>query len=119
MKLSEKQRKFSLMVAKFILFAYEMGCELTLGEAHRPKIMQDFYLKNGKTKVKRSKHQDRLAIDFNLFIDNKYITDGNKYRKLGEYWESMGGRWGGRFGVAKKDYDKEVGWDANHIEYRG
>ena len=119
-KLSEKQREFTLMVARFIDFVYsKLGYELTEGEAWRPQMMQDYYLKTGKSEVKHSTHQDRLAEDFNLFINGVYVTDKEKYRPLGEYWESIGGRWGGRFGVKKENYDKEVGWDAGHFEYGG
>ncbi len=117
MTTSEKQRKFSLMVARLIDFVYSNGMECTLGEAWRPQMMQDFYFKTGKSKVKYSTHQDRLAIDLNLFINEKYATNPEDYRSSGEYWESIGGRWGGRFGIQKEDYDKKVGWDSGHFEY--
>lgn len=81
--------------------------------------MQEIYLKQGKSKVKHSKHQDRLAIDLNLFIKGRYITDPERYRPLGEFWECLGGRWGGRFGLQKNDYDTKIGFDANHFEHKG
>jgi len=43
----------------------------------------------GKTK--------RLAIDLNLFKDGEYLTDTEDHRFLGEFWESLGGTWGGRW----------------------
>ncbi|RAP72898.1 D-alanyl-D-alanine carboxypeptidase family protein [Candidatus Erwinia dacicola] len=36
-------------------------------------------------------------MDFNLFINGQYQTDSAAYLPLGEYWESLGGTWGGRF----------------------
>ena len=119
MKLSEKQREFTFMVAKLINWVEKSKHSfITFGEVYRPKEMQEIYLKEGKTKVKHSKHQDRLAVDFNLFINGKYTPKPEDYRPLGEYWETLGGRWGGRFGVPKKDWDKKNGWDSNHFEYK-
>ncbi len=53
-------------------------------------------LKNGKG-IANSLHCQRLAVDFNLFINGIYQTDTAAYKPLGEYWESLGGAWGGRF----------------------
>ncbi len=117
MKLSEKQRRLTLMVAELTLFAYARDMELTLGEAFRSEEQQAMHIKSGRSRVKRSKHQDRLAVDFNLFIDGKYVRDRESYRKLGEKWEAIGGRWGGRFGLDPEEYDIKVGWDAGHFEY--
>jgi hypothetical protein len=36
-------------------------------------------------------------MDLNLFVNGKYVTDGEAHKPLGEKWESMGGSWGGRF----------------------
>ena len=119
MSLSQRQQTFSIMVANLILYALQEGYGLTFGEAYRTKDQQALYFKSGHSRVKYSKHQDRLAVDFNLFIDGKYVTDKEQYRKIGEYWESDGGRWGGRFGVKKEDYDTEIGWDAGHFEFVG
>ncbi|WKZ33686.1 MAG: M15 family metallopeptidase [Thermodesulfobacteriota bacterium] len=117
MELSEKQRRFTARVAELIRFAYSNGLELTLGEAYRTEEQQKLYLKSGKSRTMASPHRERLAVDLNLFIGGKYVSDGEAYRPLGEKWESLGGRWGGRFGVRKEEYGTKVGWDANHFEY--
>ncbi|MCK5563702.1 MAG: M15 family metallopeptidase [Planctomycetes bacterium] len=119
MSLSERQQTFSIMVAKLIFFALQEGMALTFGEAFRTKEQQTLHLKSGKSRVRRSKHQARLAVDFNLFIDGKYVRGKEKYRAIGEKWEELGGRWGGRFGVAQDEYKTKVGWDAGHFEYIG
>ena len=107
------------MVAELTLFAYARGLELTFGEVFRTKEQQEIHMKSGRSRVARSKHQDRLAVDFNLFVDGAYVRDKEKYRPLGEKWEEIGGRWGGRFGVAPEEFETKVGWDAGHFEYGG
>lgn len=118
MKLSEKQRRFSKKVALLLVWVgTHPGWSVTLGEVWRPLRLQRIYFREGKTKTLSSKHVQKLAVDLNFFINGNYITDKKKYRPLGEFWEYLGGRWGGRFGVKKKDYDKKVGWDPFHFEY--
>lgn len=90
MTLGQKQRKFTLMVAKLIEFAYEKGYELSFGDAFR-----DSRVPYGHP---NSLHRRRLAVDFNLFKDGKYLNSSKAHTELGEYWESIGGSWGGRFG---------------------
>ena len=91
-----KQRRFSLMVAKLIEFAYANGFEITFGEAYRPPETAKLYEEQGRG-IKQSLHEFRLAIDLNLFKDGVYLTETEDHQPLGEYWESMGGSWGGRF----------------------
>ena len=86
MTLGDKQRKFSIMIAKLIIFAYEQGYEITCG---------DFFAHDGHKDG--SFHYKKLAADLNLFKDRKYLTKTESHRFLGEKWESMGGTWGGRF----------------------
>ncbi len=96
MKLSEKQRTFTLMVAQIILFAYARGYDLTFGEVYRTGEQQALHFESGRSRVRHSRHQDRLAVDFNLFSDGSYVRDKESYRQMGEKWEAIGGRWGGR-----------------------
>ena len=89
MNLSEKQSNFTHMVALLILHAEQLGFKLTFGDAYRsPKVEYGH---------KNSLHRKRLAVDFNLFKGGRYLTATNDYLPLGEYWESIGGSWGGRF----------------------
>lgn len=96
MTLSEKQRKFTRMLGHLIVFANENGYELTLGEAYRTPEQAAINAKKG-IGIKNSLRTSRLAIDLNLFINGKYSPDSADYRPLGEYWESLGGAWGGNF----------------------
>lgn len=112
MKLSEKQQIFTSLVAQLIQWSYATGYGLTFGEAWRPPEMVAIYAKNGKGSSV-SVHPDRLAVDFNLFVNGKYRCDTESYRPLGEKWESLNPvcRWGGRFTRA----------DGNHfsMEFQG
>ena len=103
----EKQSIFLQNVAKLILWAFENGYELTAGELWRTQEQHDWNIKNGKSKAKRSRHQDRLAVDLNLFIGGVYKTDRESYKPLAVYWKSL-------HSLNKAGYD--WGWDANHFE---
>lgn len=97
MTLGQKQRKFSLMVAHLIQHAYQLGYEVTLGDAYRdPRVFGDMGDKKGYGRA-HSVHKLRLAIDLNLFKDGRYLRSTESHRPLGEFWESIGGSWGGRF----------------------
>lgn len=86
MGLRQKQSIFARMVADLIMWAYDQGYEITFG---------DTYAKTGhKT---GSLHYSRLAIDLNLFKDGQYLQTTEAHQPLGDYWESIGGTWGGRF----------------------
>lgn len=96
MTLSEKQSLFTVMIAQLILWANDKGYRLTFGEAYRTPEQAAINAKSGKG-ISNSLHTQRLAVDFNLFINGQYQTDSTAYQPLGEYWESLGGAWGGRF----------------------
>ena len=111
MTLGEKQRAFTRMIADLIQFAYESGYELTFGDAYRDPRVHGKYGDKGSYSAAKSLHKERLAVDFNLFLNGNWISDGSSehWQVLGDYWESLGGSWGGRFN------------DANHfsLEHNG
>lgn len=89
-KLGDKQQRFTRMIADLIIFAYNQGYTLSFGDAYRdPRCPYGH---------RNSLHRSRLAVDFNLFRNGKYLKKTEDHRELGEYWESIGGSWGGRFG---------------------
>lgn len=97
MPLGQKQRHFAQMVARLILKAAELGYEVTLGDAYRdPRVFGEIGVRQGYGES-RSAHKQRLAIDLNLFRGGKYLSSTEDHRALGEWWESQGGTWGGRF----------------------
>lgn len=90
------QFAFSQDAARLVLKAAELGYNVTLGESWRPPEQAALNeLKH--VGVARSLHPDRLAIDINLFIGPRYITDDTGHRELGAWWKSLGPRhrWGG------------------------
>lgn len=95
--LGQKQRRFTRMIGLLIEFAYQQGYELTFGDAYRdPRVHGDVGVKKSYSSA-NSVHKSRLAVDFNLFKNGVYLTSTEDHRELGEFWESIGGTWGGRF----------------------
>ena len=96
--LGQKQRRFTRMIGLLIEYAYQQGYELTFGDAYRdPRVHGDVGVKKSYSSA-NSVHKSRLAADFNLFKNGVYLTSTEDHRELGEFWESIGGTWGGRFG---------------------
>ena len=97
--LGQKQRLFAKYVPRLIDRAYELGYEVTLGDAFRdPRVHGDLGIKKGYGYAK-SAHKQKLAIDLNLFKDGVYLPNTEDHKELGEFWESIHelARWGGRF----------------------
>ncbi len=118
MSLQALQTQFALMVARLIVHATELDYEPTLGEAYRTPEQAAINAKKG-TGIEHSLHCDRLAIDILLFKGGIYLTSTCDYEQLGEWWESIGGTWGGRF---KRDpVTGKGGPDGDHfsLAYQG
>ena len=117
-ELLQKQFKFSILISDFISWLYSQGYTVQKGDAWRSTdklyipggvegfeddlkySYQELLFYNKKTKILYGKHNDRLAEDLLIWKEFKQLTK-EEYRPIGEHWESMGGRWGGRFGVSK------------------
>ncbi len=95
--LCQKQRTFTRMIGLLIEYAYQQGYELTFGDAFRDPRVHGGVGEKKSYSTANSLHKQRLAVDFNLFKDGKYLGDTESYAPLGEYWESIGGTWGGHF----------------------
>jgi hypothetical protein len=99
MTLRQRQSKFARMVPRLLDKAHELGFDVTLGDLYRdPRLHGDVGVKRGYGAAS-SYHKLRLAIDINLFRDGLYLASTEDHRELGEWWESIGGTWGGRFKV--------------------
>jgi len=98
MTLHDQQEQFTLKVAYLIRWAYDHGYTLTFGDAYRhPKFSKEQLGEDKSYFHNWSFHCKRLAIDLNLFKNEEYLTKTEEYKPLGEYWESIGGSWGGRW----------------------
>jgi len=94
--LRKKQSLFVQMIAELVRYAYANGYELTYGQVLRTQAEANANAKSGAG-ISNSLHNIALAVDFNLFKDGKWLKTSEAHQPLGEYWESMGGSWGGRF----------------------
>ncbi len=131
--LKEKQFQFTKIVGEFLVWLYQQGFQCRFGDAWRSTdklcvpggnegfeddnkySYQELLFYNRKSKVTYSKHNDRLAIDLLISKNGKKLTN-EEYRIVGEKWESLGGKWGGRFGIKKEEQNIKIGWDAEHFE---
>jgi D-alanyl-D-alanine carboxypeptidase len=112
----DTQHAFAQDVAHLLIQAQERGYTVTLGEAWRTPEQQAIYLKTGRSKVSKSQHMSRLAVDLNLFQDGKLCTR-EQIKPLGDWWEaiSLAHRWGGNWrGLV--DAGKSSFVDAPHFE---
>ena len=131
MTLGERQCDFTSAVAKLVAFANGRGLRVKVQEWNRLLETQLRYVQEKKAKTTDSRHLDLLAVDLVIIKDGRALNtgapaDNEEYRPLGEYWESLGGRWGGRF-VDKGEFKfknnrpfdpaRDIGWDPCHFEF--
>lgn len=119
MTLGEKQRLFAKLLPALLNQAHTMGYEVTLGDAYRdPRLFGAVGEKKGYGH-KKSNHKRRLAIDLNLFLEGRFLTETEDHFELGQWWESLHPlcRWGGRF----TDKNGNPKPDGNHysLEHEG
>jgi len=126
MKISDKQRTFAVRVGSLLTFCNREEIPVRFGDAFRSTdrlkcshcdelvSYQELLFYNGRSKVKSGNHNLRLAIDLIFDGENKDVD----CRKAGEYWESIGGGWGGRFGVKSEEFASKIGWDPGHFEWK-
>jgi len=122
-RLSEEQQEFTTDIACLIQFANSIGVELTFGEAYRTnsqvllnyfgfKVVRDgnslLLVKRKRTSwTLRSKHPNRLAVDFNFFINGNLYYKHPLINQIGRYWcdlnslNEWGGNWLDRNGKQK------------------
>lgn len=109
MSLSGRQQMFTEHIAMLINYASSNGYGLTFGDAYRdPRVFGKF----GETKPEsyaaiNSVHKVRLAVDFNVFKNGKYLTgeeSKNAHSFLHDYWDSLGGA-------------KRIDEDLNHYSF--
>jgi hypothetical protein len=98
MKLGKKQELFSRCLARLLVYAFDNGYEVRMGQVERSKEEAQ-RLANEGNGIANSLHTQRLAGDLYLFKDGKYLTRTADYKPLGDYWESLHElcRWGGSF----------------------
>jgi len=100
------------LFGKLIQYAYENNIDFIITTFYRTAEEQNKLYKEGKSKCDgykvKSRHQLWRAVDVAVLRDGNIIWEGDEYTRLGEYWESLGGTWGGRW--------KEPSGDLYHFE---
>ena len=119
MTLRQAQSKFAWMLGRLLVKSEALKTPVAILELYRSLETQRAYVARKVSKTLNSKHLDGLAVDL-LFLsdiedDGKMNYSPEKYKELGLFWESLGGRWGGRFGDNPAT-EKIEGWDAGHFE---
>ena len=91
--------QFTEDIGKLIFYCFRNEIGLTFGDAFRSTEQQQIYVDLGLSKTMNSKHLQRLAVDFNFFINGKLVYDKAKLQHIGDHWESLrkGNKWGGSF----------------------
>jgi hypothetical protein len=84
MTYGEKRTKFTSDIALLIQRAVELGFEIRFVPEHSKHM-------GG------SLHFIGLAKDFDLYKDGVYLMKTEDHLPLGEFWESLGNTWGGRW----------------------
>ena len=119
MTLRQRQTKFWLMIAQLIFKGHILQTPFFISEWGRSLAQQKLNVAKKLSKTMKSKHLDGLAVDiiFLSDVDDDGVVNfsPDKYRELGEYWESIGGEWGGRYGD-DPDTKKIEGWDSGHFQ---
>jgi hypothetical protein len=98
---------FLVNVGRLILKARELGIPFIIFTFHRSPEEQLVEFNAGRSRTKDGLHIKWLAIDGALWDDMNKDGTVNKdeirwsfdlrYTTLGQYWESLGGVWGGRW----------------------
>ncbi len=110
--LKDKQSLFLKNIGLLIAYVNTLeGWQMTEGEGERPVWVAGIYAgvdkrvpeQNGKGII-NSLHCDRLAHDFNFYLNGNYITDKETLKPIADYWKSLDplNAWGGDF---VKPYD--------------
>jgi len=98
---------FLVNLARLLTQATELGISVIAFTFYRSPEDQIKEFDSGRSRTLNSLHQKWLAIDLALWED--VDSDGNvdkeeirwkadpRYVTLGQYWESLGGVWGGRW----------------------
>lgn len=93
MKLSDQQWEFTQDVNLLLKYILDRQMKITWGEAWRPDFVQYIYWWFGKSKLKKGRHGERLAIDLIFFFDGKPLDNKfenvEKIKHVGKFWESL------------------------------
>lgn len=127
MTLLERQCLHTERIGLLLGCAKALGMKVKVVEWNRLLSTQKEYVAAGKSKTLASTHLDNCGTDIYVvaggravvLVDKSPESDNALYRQLGAFWESLGGRWGGRFGLENQPAAVravKIGWDPYHFE---
>lgn len=99
MTLGEKQEQFQRMMTKFKTWLIAQNIGIRGGDAFRdPRVHGEMGEKMAYGH-RNSCHKLKLAEDLYLrdIAKNRMLSTFDDFLPYGEYWEQLGGTWGGRF----------------------
>ncbi len=99
MSLGDTQREFSRDIVYLKIHMLAMGYEFTEGDAYRDPRVHGVWGKKTSYSHAESLHKLRLAVDINLFLNGRYLTETKDHKQFGTYWESLNSKnkWGGNY----------------------
>lgn len=105
--------KFARSVSKLLVYATNNDIDILAISLFRTVAQQQAMFAKGVSRCDGvrsiSKHQLGRAIDIVILRGGSIIWDNiPEYTQLGEYWESLGGRWGGRWSKLNDIYHFEM-----------
>lgn len=115
---ASQYRKFNHMVADLLLFADRTGIPIKGGEWYRTQAAAAVNAASGVGSI-NSKHIYSLAIDLVITTPDGLgivMLNDPRYRQLGDFWESQGGRWGGNFKTSA--YSDIYHFELNELPYK-
>lgn len=87
------QAEFLRDVARLTLYADSLGFDVTSGEFQRPRMMQEYYVKTGRSTTMKSDHLYRRAADLYFFKrednDLRLTYDLDELKPIFDYWKSL------------------------------
>lgn len=116
-----KRCRFLQLLALLIQKATLEGIEFIVWTFYRSPQDQNFLYQQGRTRpgkiitncdgqINQSNHQQWLAVDILVIRDGADLwTHEPEYDRLGEIWESLGGKWGGSFKSIDDIFHFELG----------
>ena len=113
MRLSEKQCNFARMVGLLLVETFNTGAKVKIFRWWTTTEIQAKLVAKGLSNTMKTAHLKGLAVDLALIENNGkvFVTEWEKYKPLGIYWEGIGGVWGGRWTL------KSGASDPFHFEY--
>lgn len=115
---SDMQFEFAQDSILLELWMIRRGYKFTYGEAWRSDDTQVFLFEKGLSNIKeRGPHGNRLAKDYNIWVDGALTYSRELLESIGMYWKSLNllNIWGGDFMVGQGSSKQ---WDSGHFERR-